>query len=412
MAKGYLNQYFSGVAAKKLSSVEMDSGRSNQHEFNGSKALKELFGTGLKTEYTAIFLYLTDDENVRAEGKLTWYDSRANHPIRSEWRMYYPSSEVTEQASPGDSLFICKKVDNTLLVIIAAGDSIIESQLYWLFDIQSSADNKFEVQSAFRTETAGTDFVIKMILDELGIESRDALAEQYYEPMLERFHGEFPKTKEFSEFARSTVQDTDSVEEPDDALIKWFNREWDLFKLMEKYQIEKNLRQMMEAGNGIDVQKYIAYSLSVQNRRKSRAGYSLENHISKILEDNHITYSRTPVTENKARPDFIFPGIDCYNNLAYPVEYLTMLGAKSTCKDRWRQVLSEAERIDIKHLLTLEAAISENQIIEMKARNLQLVVPLSIHSTYSKENQNWLYSVKQFIAEVKEKQAHGEKWLK
>lgn len=390
----------------------MDSGRSNQHEFNGSKALKELFGTGVKTEYTAVFLYLTDDESIRAEGKLTWYDSRANHPTRSEWRMYYPSSEVTEQASPGDSLFICKKVDNTLLVIIAAGDSIIESQLYWLFDIQSSMDNKFKIQSAFRVETTETDFVIKMILDELGIESRDALAEQYYESMLEKFHGNFPKTKEFSEFARSTVQGIDSVAEPDDALIKWFNREWDLFKLMEKYQIEKSLRQMIETGNGIDVQKFLAYSLSVQNRRKSRAGYSLENHISKILDDNHITYSRTPVTENKARPDFIFPGIEYYNNLAYPAEYLTMLGAKSTCKDRWRQVLSEAERIDIKHLLTLEAAISENQIIEMKARNLQLVVPLSIHATYSKENQNWLYSVKQFIAEVKEKQAHGEKWLK
>lgn len=45
----------------------------------------------------------------------------------------------------------------------------------------------------------------------------------------------------------------------------------------------------------------------------------------------------------------------------------TMLGVKSTCKDRWRQVLSEAKRIDNKHLATLEPGISENQTAEMQA---------------------------------------------
>ena len=39
---------------------------------------------------------------------------------------------------------------------------------------------------------------------------------------------------------------------------------------------------------------------------------------------------------------------------------------KSTCKDRWRQVLSEADRIPNKHLFTLEAAISENQTSKCK----------------------------------------------
>jgi hypothetical protein len=30
-----------------------------------------------------------------------------------------------------------------------------------------------------------------------------------------------------------------------------------------------------------------------------------------------------------------------------------MLGVKTTCSDRWRQVLAEADRIQLKHLLTL-----------------------------------------------------------
>ena len=45
---------------------------------------------------------------------------------------------------------------------------------------------------------------------------------------------------------------------------------------------------------------------------------------------------------------------------------------KSTCKDRWRQVLTEADRIEKKYLFTLEAAISNNQTDEMQAKNVQL----------------------------------------
>jgi hypothetical protein len=42
MKKGFLSQYFEAVAAKRLSAVEIDSGASNQHEFNGAKALKQI----------------------------------------------------------------------------------------------------------------------------------------------------------------------------------------------------------------------------------------------------------------------------------------------------------------------------------------------------------------------------------
>lgn len=81
-----------------------------------------------------------------------------------------------------------------------------------------------------------------------------------------------------------------------------------------------------------------------------------------------------------------------------------MLGAKSTCKDRWRQVLAEADRIDRKHLLTLEAAISTYQTDEMQDKQLQLVVPASIHGTYTESQQRWLYSVNDFLREVRKKQ--------
>ena len=64
-----------------------------------------------------------------------------------------------------------------------------------------------------------------------------------------------------------------------------------------------------------------------------------------------------------------------------------MLGAKSTLKDRWRQVLSEAERIDNKHLLTLEPGISENQTSEMQVKQLQLVLPRKLHESFRPAQQ-------------------------
>ena len=88
-------------------------------------------------------------------------------------------------------------------------------------------------------------------------------------------------------------------------------------------------------------------------------------------------------TENKAKPDFIFPGSNEYHDPDYNSGLLTMLGVKSSCKDRWRQVLVEADRIENKHLLTLEAGISKNQTDEMEVKNLQLVIPKRLHNSYS-----------------------------
>ncbi len=84
------------------------------------------------------------------------------------------------------------------------------------------------------------------------------------------------------------------------------------------------------------------------------------------------------------------------NDRTFDALNLTMLGVKSSCKDRWRQVLAEADRVDRKHLLTLEAAISKNQTDEMNSKSLQLVIPKALHDTYLPEQQAWLMDVSEF----------------
>jgi hypothetical protein len=83
---------------------------------------------------------------------------------------------------------------------------------------------------------------------------------------------------------------------------------------------------------------------------------------------------------------------------------ISLYGVKSTCKDRWRQVLSEADRIDRKHLLTLEPAISLNQTDEMRSKFLQLVIPKQLHVTYLPTQKEWLLSISDFVTLVSKRQ--------
>lgn len=396
MKNGYLSQYFDGVMAKRLSAVEVNLEISNQHEFNGVAAMKRVFGTE-RQKFPTRFLYL-DDENtpISEDGFLTWYDAREKHPTRSEYRLFFPTTAVSRAASAGDALFIGLRPDKSALVVIAPGTSTIASQLAWLFDVEVA--DLFCVTSEFTRNSVRLEYTSKCILENIGIEI-DEQDPDYLEDMLLRFNGRFPSTKEFSAYARDTMRDIDVKDNPDEVLVQWLDREEILFRTLEKHLIQKQLDKGFA-----DVDAFIAYSLSVQNRRKSRVGQSLENHFETILKGRNIRYDRTRVTENRSKPDFIFPGIKEYHDEQFAASLLTMLGAKSTCKDRWRQVLAEADRIEHKHLLTLEAAISVHQTDEMVSKNLQLVVPKSIHKTYTKQQQDWLMDVSSFIELLAQKQ--------
>lgn len=143
---------------------------------------------------------------------------------------------------------------------------------------------------------------------------------------------------------------------------------------------------------------------SAFQRRKSRAGNALENHLEAVFKSHGVTYSRTAVTERKLKPDFIFPDIKHYHDQSFPAARLTMLASKTTSKDRWRQILNEASRIPIKHLITLEPSISENQTAEMKSERVQLVIPSPLHDTYTAKQQTWLLNVASFIGLTKARQ--------
>jgi len=405
MKAGYLSQYFSGVAIKSLSAVEADPYSSNQHEFNGVSGLKRIFGQPIgKVKYDTKFVYLNDndDEPVTADGYLTWYDARENNPTRSECRLYFPTTQVSMCAAAGDLLVIGLRPDNSVIVIIGESGSTIGNQIRWLFGFSNETHPGFSIRGELESEQDRIAFASRIILEQIGVAIEES-EETYLDDMISKFGEKFPSTKDFSIYARSTLKDIEPLEDPDAALLAWIEREEILFRTFEKYLVGERLR------NGFvdDVEGFINYSLSVQNRRKSRVGYAFENHMEKIFISYGISFSRTKITENKSKPDFIFPSIEKYHDTTFNPSLLTMLGVKSTCKDRWRQVLSEADRIDYKHLLTLEAAISENQTNEMRDKKVQLILPKGIHYTYTQDQRDWIIDINAFIRHVKERQLFG-----
>lgn len=407
MKQGYLSQYFEGVAIKRLSAVEADVVRSNQHEYNGSAELKKMFGTVQgeeKKTFPAKFVYLSDSEEepVVDEGEscyLTWYDARARSAERtgrSEYRLYFPTTVVSLCAAEGDLLVLGKLSSGLILVLVAESESSIASQLLWLFDVGDLAGPKFAVRGELNNDRDRIGFAERIVLEQIGVEVVEDRAENYLEEMLKRFGRAFPQTRIFSAYARSTLPEVVAADDPDAALMAWMEREEQLFRTMERELVRERLAQ----GFTDDVDGFLQFSLSVQNRRKSRVGAALENHLSTVFDGCTVRYSRTEATENKSKPDFLFPGIVEYRSNTFPANHLTMLGAKTTCKDRWRQVLSEAAKVNTKHLLTLEAAISEPQTDEMHSHGLQLVLPRPLHETYTVRQQRWLMNLRDFIGMV------------
>jgi hypothetical protein len=400
MKKGYLSQYFWKVAAKRLSAVEVDANASNQHEINGSKTLKELIGTfddGDTRYYPTKFFWLAEEnESVTAEGKMSWYDSRYNQPDRSaEWRLFYPSNDVFDLASEGDLLILALRTDNSLMCIISSAGSTMENQLLWLFNVPVQVNRDFPVYRIEDKTDKEVDFVVRFILDELGIEPEEPDAGNL-DKLLEKFGNKFPKTREFSAFARKTFGEVDSIGDPDFAIVSWMNHEEKLFRRLERHIVSEKLEKFKKEDK-TDVDKFLEFSMSVLQRRKSRAGYALELHLEEIFKANKIRYSCKPKTEMKSRPDFLLPDIKFYFEDNFPVDCLTLLGVKTTLKDRWRQVLAEGDRIENKHLLTLEPGISVAQTDEMREKKLQLVVPASIHSTFLDAQVKEILSVKGFL---------------
>jgi type II restriction enzyme len=231
----------------------------------------------------------------------------------------------------------------------------------------------------------------------------DSQVEIAFDNFIKTLDVDFPISAVMSAEARKIYtgifnQEDMIVRNPDNQIISWIDMEYRLFRRIELSRYGDIITKGFTS-----VEQFIDVANMVLNRRKSRAGRSLEHHLSAVFDGNALVYQSQPRTEGNKKPDFLFPGETVYHDLSYPSEHLIFLAAKTTCKDRWRQILNEANRVPEKHLFTLQQGISVQQLNEMEAERVTLVVPAPYIKTYPQEKRPSIWTLRKFIAFVKER---------
>ena len=200
--------------------------------------------------------------------------------------------------------------------------------------------------------------------------------------------------------AKSIELRPDMALNPDQRLLRRRACEYEIFLSVERAVEMPHIK----AGFGT-IESFVARAQSILQRRKARAGRSLELHTRQIFIEErlkeHEHFSAQPESESNKRPDFLFPSEAAYKDGSFPSDKLRMLAVKTTCKDRWRQIVKEADRIDEKHLLTLQEGVSENQFREMTDAKVRLVVPAKIIESYPRSIRPHLQTLESFIADVR-----------
>lgn len=393
------------IAYKRISAVEAAPMRSNQHEFNGTEALKQVLGREARQNWPTRWVFLDDIGEPRLEfHDCSWYDARASHPSRSEWRLYF--KDHPEFAEDDFLVVVRREREDELLLLVARSGSVPWQQLRSLLEVEHGAAGGFKYLQLVDVDPAYSG-MLSDVLEFAGWMPYPFAGDHRALALLfEEFPGGFPETKRFSEFARGLVEGAYELN-PDERLWNWYRKEEQLFRALEHHELQEKLSQRPPFSG---VEDFLKFSLSIQNRRKSRAGHALEHHFEALLRSEAIQCSRGKMTEGVRKPDFILPSIDLYHDPGCPEALLSMVGVKTSCKDRWRQILTEASRIKAKHLLTLEPSISGSQLQEMSDESVILVAPEVVRRTYSPPSALRTCNVTELVAELKSRQRAANDW--
>lgn len=186
----------------------------------------------------------------------------------------------------------------------------------------------------------------------------------------------------------------------DERLIRRRDCEYEMFQ-----SIEEAVTLPVVQHGFANMDDFIVFAQTTLQRRRVRSGRSLELHTRQIFVEEglreHTDFVHGAESESGRRPDFLFPSKACYDDPSYPADRLRMLAVKTTCRDRWRQVIAEANRIPVKHLLTLQEGVSDGQFAQMRAAGVQLVVPSALFASYPSSLRPELITLESFIGDIR-----------
>lgn len=362
-----------------------DTGKNGSHQsgfYIPKCASSLLFDTpGVKGENKDRFVQVKWQNDFTTDSRFIYY----GQGTRNEYRItrFGKGFPFFEEDNVGDLLIIAQQSEDYYNGFVLHTDQDIED-FFAFFNLSPEMTNQ--------------------LIDLTQSITSEKLLETNIQEVVSLYTG-FPETIQMAKLAQDIYNKTHKITDaeicklPDTQLLKWIDTEYALFRSFE----EKFYAPIYSVPFS-NCQELVKFSNIILNRRKSRAGKSLEHHLATVFNATKLEYEEQVITEDNKKPDFIFPSGEAYHNLLFPADKLVFLGAKTTCKDRWRQVLNEANRIEIKYLFTLQQGISKNQLREMRHENLKLVVPAPYLSSFDKEFQAEIETLSSFVNIVKEKQ--------
>lgn len=340
---------------------------------------------------------LFSEPGQKGENKDKWVKVKWQDDFITDTRfIYYGKGTRNEYRITNfgkDFPFLTTEYTGALFVFIK------ENEECYLGYMLNSEDDIETFLSAFGLNPTETNCLIDT--EKIQPETHEQIAIQEFISSLEI---DFPSSEIMSAAARNIQNRAyDHIEyiqtNPDRKLIEWTNMEYTLFRALEYARYGDLITKGFTS-----VDEFVKVANMVLNRRKSRAGKSLEHHLSAIFDGNNIEYTAQAVTEGNKKPDFIFPSQEAYHDIRFSDNNLISLAAKTTCKDRWRQILNEANRLKDrpKYLCTLQQGISGAQMDEMQAENVILVVPKPYIKTYPVDRQERIWTIGRFVKYVQE----------
>ncbi len=288
--------------------------------------------------------------------------------------------------------FLLEECIGDLLVISQRGPDFYEA---YVLQSDEDIESFFAALNISATDTNG-------IIPKQNAKGSDNLLIRCFDRFLRTLTTEFPSTHDLATSSRTCYNKAHGLtselirSNPDSQLLNWIDAEFQLFKYIENDRYTERIKRPFYS-----VEELVQTANTILNRRKSRAGKSLEHHLEEIFKVFYLSFSTQANTEDNKKPDFLFPNAEAYHDKNFRSDKLVMLASKTTCKDRWRQILNEADRIKIKHLFTLQQGISRNQLEEMYKYNVCLVVPKPYLSSYPKEFRARLLTLDDFVSRTK-----------
>lgn len=426
------NEYV-GFAWKRLSSHEIDPDVSNGHEFQGVNGLSLLLGSEQRSEIPADYYLINDDDSgapsteKALRSTSSWYDSRKNVTGRSaEWRLYYPADAgmIQQNCNMGDLMLIGLRKNGNLSVMLIAQGSHSETAIrnsIGIGEVKPKGRGNMRMVEAI-TEDRGLEVAevfeqLNFSFESLNLDSVDApfptneidlsgdpSTEGLATEMLHKWPDKLGSNSEvvalLMKYAALPLQDIQC--NPDYAFQRWLEMAEAAYRTWKKQVFGEFLRpiryndkiQDSELGEMVS-EKWMSFRQS----RVSRAGKVMEHLLDEIFRVWRVAYEWEPKMSGGKRPDFIFPGKKQYEDQFYDANHLRLLGAKTSMKERWRQILAEGDRVKCKHGVTRDVAITPPTFDQMDKANFTVVMPNSVISKYEQKPHN-LISLQTFLEEV------------